>query len=208
MKLIDLQVKDYLEVLKSDAPAPGGGSVSALAGVQGIALFMMVADLTIGKEKYAMHQDTCNAAKQRGEALYEALSAAVDADTDAYNLVSAAFRMPKDTEQEKIARGKTIADATLLATKIPYRSMELAFEGLQIAETLVNHSNTNAASDLGASVLNLSACIKGAWLNVKINLPSVKDKVKAQAFERDGQKMYDEAEQLQKKLFDEISKSL
>ena len=66
MKLIDMQVKEYLDVLKSDAPAPGGGSVSALAGAQGVGLFMMVADLTIGKEKYADYQDICKEAKEKG----------------------------------------------------------------------------------------------------------------------------------------------
>ena len=69
MKLIDMQVKEYLDVLKSDAPAPGGGSVSALAGAQGAALFMMVADLTIGKEKYADWQEVCKAAQEKGSPL-------------------------------------------------------------------------------------------------------------------------------------------
>ena len=95
MKLIDMQVKDYLEVLKSDAPAPGGGSVSALAGAQGVGLFMMVADLTLGKEKYADYQEICREAKEKGMALYEELTEAIDKDTEAFNLVAAAFKMPK-----------------------------------------------------------------------------------------------------------------
>ena len=142
MKLIDMQVREYLEVLKSDAPAPGGGSVSALVG-----LFMMVADLTIGKEKYADYQEVCKEAKEKGAALYEELGASVDRDTDAFNLIADAFKMPKETEEEKAARRKAIADGTLVATQVPFRTMQLGYEGLNIARKMIGKSNPNAASE-------------------------------------------------------------
>lgn len=205
MKLIDMQVKEYLDVLKSDAPAPGGGSVSALAGAQGAALFMMVADLTIGKEKYADFQDVCKAAKEKGAALYEELMAAVDKDTEAFNLVSAAFKMPKNTDEEKAARKQAIADGTLVATEVPFRTMELGYEGLMTAKTMIGKSNPNAASDLGVAILNLTGCIKGAWLNVKINLPGVKDEAKAKFFAEEGQEMFDEADKIASSLYNEVA---
>lgn len=205
MKLIDMQVKEYLDVLKSDAPAPGGGSVSALAGAQGAALFMMVADLTIGKEKYADFQDVCKAAKEKGAALYEELMAAVDKDTEAFNLVSAAFKMPKNTDEEKAARKQAIADGTLAATEVPFRTMELGYEGLMTAKTMIGKSNPNAASDLGVAILNLTGCIKGAWLNVKINLPGVKDEAKAKYYAEEGQKMFDEADKIASSLYNEVA---
>ena len=208
MKLIDLQVNEYLEVLRSDAPAPGGGSVSALAGAQAIGLFMMVADLTLGKEKYAHYQDVCETAKQRGAALYNALTKAIDKDTDAFNLVSNAFQMPKGTDEEKAARSKAIAEGTLAATEVPYSVMQYAYDGMLLAKAMVGNSNPNAASDLGVSVLNLMAAIKGAWLNVKINLPGVKDKEKAKAFEEGGQRIYDEAQIIARELYDEILEQL
>lgn len=205
MKLIDMQVKEYLDVLKSDAPAPGGGSVSALAGAQGAALFMMVADLTIGKEKYADFQDVCKAAKEKGAALYAELTAAVDKDTEAFNLVSAAFKMPKNTDEEKAARKQAIADGTLVATEVPFRTMELGYEGLMTAKTMIGKSNPNAASDLGVAILNLTGCIKGAWLNVKINLPGVKDEAKAKYYAEEGQKMFDEADKIASSLYNEVA---
>ncbi len=205
MKLIDMQVKEYLDVLKSDAPAPGGGSVSALAGAQGAALFMMVADLTIGKEKYADCQEVCKVAKQKGAALYEVLKAAADKDTEAFNLVSAAFKMPKNTDEEKAARKQAIADGTLVATEVPFRTMELGYEGLMTAKTMIGKSNPNAASDLGVAILNLTGCIKGAWLNVKINLPGVKDEAKAKFFAEEGQKMFDEADKIASSLYNEVA---
>ena len=208
MKLIDMQVQEYLDVLKSDAPAPGGGSVSALAGAQGAALFMMVADLTIGKEKYADWQEVCKAAKEKGAALYEELTAAVDKDTEAFNLVSAAFKMPKETDEEKAARKQAIADGTLVATEVPFRTMQLGYEGLMTARTMIGKSNPNAASDLGVAILNLTACIKGAWLNVKINLPGVKDEAKAKYYAQEGQKMFDEADKIASSLYNEVAAAL
>ena len=208
MKLVDMQVKEYLNVLRSDAPAPGGGSVSALAGAQGVALFMMVADLTLGKEKYADDQNTRSSVKEKGAALYEELVQLVDKDTEAFNLVSAAFKMPKGTEEEKAARKQAIAEGTLAATEVPFRAMELGYEGLMLAKSMIGRSNPNAASDLGVSVLNLTGCIKGAWLNVKINLPGVKDQAKADHFAEKGQKMFDEADAVAHDLYDQVANSL
>ena len=208
MKLIDMQVKEYLKVLKSDAPAPGGGSVSALAGAQGVALFSMVADLTLGHEKYADDQEICRSAKERGASLYAELVESVDRDTEAFNLVSAAFKMPKETDEEKAARKQAIADGTLVATEVPFHTMELGYEGLMLAKSMIGRSNPNAASDLGVAILNLTGCIKGAWLNVKINLPGVKDEEKARLFEEQGQKMFDEADAVAHDLYNQVAESL
>ena len=208
MKLIDMQVKDYLDLLKSDAPAPGGGSVSALAGAQGVGLFMMVADLTLGKEKYADYQEICAEAKEKGMALYTELVESIDKDTDAFNLIADAFKMPKETEEEKAARRKAIADGTLVATQVPFRTMQLGYEGLMIAKEMIGKSNPNAASDLGVAILNLTGCIKGAWLNVLINLPGVKDEEKAAYYAAEGKKMYDEADAIAGDLYDAVAASL
>lgn len=208
MKLIDLKVSEYLDVLQSDAPAPGGGSVSALAGAQAMGLMMMVADLTIGKEKYADYQEVCQTAKRRGEELYKLLAAAVDKDTDAFNLVSDAFKMPKLTTEEKAARSKAIAEGTMAATEVPYSVMQYAYEGMLLAETMVGRSNPNAASDLGVCVLNLMSAIKGAWLNVKINLPGVKDEKKRASFEEGGQKIYTDSEIMARELYKKILEQL
>ncbi len=168
----------------------------------------MVADLTLGKEKYADYQEICSAAKAKGQELYAKLYDGVDKDTEAFNLVSAAFRMPKDTDEQKAARKQAIADGTLVATQVPFDTMQYCYEGLKTAQTMVGRSNPNAASDLGVGILNLMAGIKGAWLNVRINLPGVKDEAKAAYFEAEGKKIYDDAEAIARKLYDEILQSL
>ena len=208
MKLVEMTVNTYLDVLKSDAPAPGGGSVSALSGAQGIGLALMVCDLTIGKEKYADYQEVCLAAKEAGISVYNRLVEAIDKDTEAFNLVSAAFKMPKETDEEKAARKQAIADGTLVATQVPFETMEIAFEGLKIVETLEGKSNPNASSDLGVAALNLMSAIRGAWLNVKINLPGVKDEEAAKAFVEKGEAILAEAEKLAAPIYERVLASL
>ena len=116
----------FLDVLKSDAPTPGGDSASALSGAQGCALLMMVADLTLGKEKYRDFEEICLQAKKKGQSLYEELRASVDRDTEAFNLISAAFKLPKDTDEEKAVRRAAIADGTFAL--LPYNQKDYALE--------------------------------------------------------------------------------
>lgn len=208
MKLIELKMNEYLDVLLSDAPAPGGGSVSALAGAQGAALLAMVCDLTTAKEKFADDHELCGEVRQRAGELYEALAKAIDEDTEAFNLVAAAFKMPKETDEEKAARKQAIADGTLEATKVPFRVMEMASEGLALAEKLQGHYNSNCDSDYGVGVLNFMTCMRGAWLNVKINLPGVKDEALAAEYKEKGEKMLADGEVIARRIYGEIEEGL
>ena len=207
MKLVDMTVRDYLDLLKSDAPAPGGGSVSALSAAQGVGLVAMVADLTIGREKYAEYEQVCKEAKEEALKLYEALVAAIDEDTEAFNKVSAAYKMPKDTDEQKAARSAAIRKANVGATQVPFETVKLCLAGLKVTETMVGKSNPNAASDLGVAALNLMAGIRGAWLNVKINLPGIKDEALKAKFET-GAQMVDEAYVLANRIYEEVLASL
>ena len=203
MKLVDMTMNDYLDLLKSSAPAPGGGSVSALSAAQGVALIAMVADLTIGKEKYAEFEKGCIAAKEEAFVLFEKLVRAIDEDTEAFNMVSRTYKLPKETEEEKAARSRAISEATLAATKAPFEMMTLCVEGLKVTEKLVGKSNPNASSDLGVAALNLLSGIKGAWLNVKINLPNVKDEEAKKEFQG-GERTVVKAEALAAKIYGEV----
>ncbi|MGM9639472.1 MAG: cyclodeaminase/cyclohydrolase family protein [Butyricicoccaceae bacterium] len=196
MKLVEMSVAAYIDTVASDAPAPGGGSASALCGAQGAGLSTMVAGLTLGKKKYADRQAACEAIHGDGMPLVEALKAQVDKDTEAFNLVSAAFKMPKETDDEKAARSAAIQQGTLVSTEVPFETMKLALEALRNAHKLLEGFNTNAASDLGVAALDLLACVKGAWLNVLINIGSLKDAEKAAAFKAEGLAIVREAEEL------------
>ena len=207
MKLVDMTVKDYLDLLKSDAPAPGGGSVSALSAAQGVGLVAMVADLTIGREKYAEYQDVCQSAKAGALKLYAEFVEGIDKDTEAFNKVSAAYKLPKDTDEQKAARSAAIREANIGATEVPFETVKLCLEGLKVTETMVGKSNPNAASDLGVAALNLLSGIRGAWLNVKINLPGIKDEALKAKFET-GAQMVDEAYVLANRIYEEVLASL
>ena len=207
MGLVDLTIKDYLSVLKTDAPAPGGGSVSALSGAQGIALVIMVAELTLGRERYAEFQEICERGKTEANRVLSALTEGIDRDTDAYNIVCDAFKMPKNNEDEKAARSRCICDATLAATMVPFETMEFGLEGLRIARSLVGRSNPNCSSDLGVAALNLIACIKGAWLNVLTNIPGIKDPEKEEDFRNRGKLIYDESVKLAESIYDDVAKN-
>lgn len=173
MKLIDMTVTEYLATVASDAPAPGGGSAAALCGAQGCALAAMVAKLTLGKKKYPDDQELCIRVAKEAEELAKLLEAQIDRDTEAYNLIADAYRLPKEDEAQLAARKAAIAAATLAATNVPLETLRFAHEGLSCVSSLVGHSNANCASDLGVAALNLTACARGAWMNVLINLPGV-----------------------------------
>lgn len=202
-----MTVKDYLDLLKSDAPAPGGGSVSALSAAQGVGLVAMVADLTIGREKYAEYEEVCKVAKEEALKLYSAFIEGIDKDTEAFNKVSAAYKLPKNTDEEKAARSAAIREANVGATEVPFETVKLCLDGLKITETMVGKSNPNAASDLGVAALNLLSGIRGAWLNVKINLPGIKDEALKAKFET-GEAMVDEAYVISKRIYEEVLASL
>ena len=200
-RLIDLDIKKYMENLASNLPAPGGGSASALAGAQGISLVMMVAELTVGKEKYKEWEPYCQKAISDGAAIQTNFLKAIDDDTDAYNKVGAAFKLPKNTDEEKAARSRAIQVATVLATRVPLRTMGISLDALKVAESLIGKSNPNCSSDIGVGALNLKSALMGAWLNVKINLPGIKDEnLKNELFEK-GKALLEEGNKIADKCY-------
>ncbi len=201
MKLIEMDLKTYLNTMASDAPAPGGGSAAALCGAQGAALAAMVAGLTIGRKKFAAYEETCIAVEKAELALQEKLTAQIDRDTDAFNMVAAAFKLPKETEEEKAARSAAIQAGTLVSTQVPFETMLLALDALRTAEKLLEGFNCGAASDLGVAAMNLSTCVRGAWMNVLINIGSLKDTVASEAFRHKGQEILAEAEAISARIY-------
>lgn len=200
MKLIDMTVSEYLADLASDSPAPGGGSAAALCGAQGAGLAAMVASFTIGRKKFAEFEENAIAVRDAELALTEKLKAQIDRDTEAFNLVAAAFKLPKATDEEKAARSAAIQAGTLVSTEVPFETMVLALEALKTAEKLLTGFNDGAASDLGVAAWNLLTCAKGAWLNVCINIGSLKDREAAESFRVRGLAILKEAEELAAKI--------
>ena len=208
MKLIDLKISEYLDILNSEEPAPGGGSASALAGAQGAALIIMVCRLTLGREKYSEFHEVCGKAKEKAEKLLESFISAVDDDTEAFNLVAAAYKMPKDSEKQKEERSSAIAEGTIKSTEVPLSVMKSAREGLEIVSGLAGKTNPGALSDLGVAALNLTSCARGAWLNVKINLPGIKDPEKLKYYHDEATNIYHNVDKIIDELYRNITESI
>lgn len=206
MKLVEMTVSDYLDLMASDAPAPGGGSAAALCGAQGAGLAAMVAGFTIGRKKFADFEENALAVRDAELALTEKLKAQIDQDTEAFNLVAAAFKLPKATDEEKQARSAAIQAGTLVSTQVPFETMELALDALKAAEKLLIGFNENAASDLGVAAFNLLTCVKGAWLNVCINISSLKDREKAETFRIQGLEILCQAERIAARIAEHTEK--
>ncbi len=194
MLLAELKTSEFVDLVASDAPAPGGGSVAALEGSIGAALTAMVANLTQGRKKYAQFAEYAAQAEAEGQALKERLLAVMDRDTQAFNAVSAAFSLPKNTDEEKAARSAAIQEGLKGCTKTPMEMMELCAEGIDLASSLLEHGfNDSSASDLGVAFLSLAAGLRGAWLNVLINIGSLKDRDFALEYRRRGEDLLQRA---------------
>lgn len=207
-KLTDLTISQFIDLLGSDAPAPGGGSASALAGTIGASLCSMVADLTKGKEKYAQHETLMQDISAKAHDLSREFLSAIDRDTEAFHRVTDVFRMPKSTDEEKAIRAAALQDALCFATKVPFSMMELSLQALQLTSSAVGKSNTNAASDLGVAALNLRSSAEGAWLNVLINLGGIKDKGFVDDYKSKGESILNECTDIADSIVSVIKASL
>lgn len=172
---IEGRIVDFLDRLASSSPEPGGGSASALAAAIGAALVSMVANLTVGKEKYADVQDRISRLLEDSEEVRRRLQALVQEDTEVYGVLAGAFKMPRETDAEKAARNEAIQAACREATMVPYAIAEQCLEVARLSEVAADIGNVGAVSDAGVAVLLADASARSAALNVKINLTTIKD---------------------------------
>ena len=173
--LTDLTVKGLLDVTAGKDPVPGGGSISALSGSIAAALTEMVAGLTIGKKKYAEVEEQMKQLVERVQKIRQQLILDVDRDSEAYNVVFAAFQMPKETDEEKAARSAQIQEATKIAANVPMEVARRVYSLLSDIEEVVSNGNQNAVTDGCVAMMSARNAIIGALFNVRINLPSIKD---------------------------------
>lgn len=179
MKLVEMDVIKFLNEVDSNSPAPGGGSVSALASSLGVSLGRMVAHLSFGKKKYEANSDETKSAfvKNFDELLKikDELNVLIDKDSEAYNTVMAAFKLPKETEEEKAIRNAEIQKCTKFAIQTPYDIVVLSGKAISLLGTILEYGNQNAITDIGVGTMLLMTGLEGGILNVKVNLSSIED---------------------------------
>lgn len=207
-KLISMTLSEFVDETASESPAPGGGSIAAYVGSLGVALGTMVANLSAHKKGWDDRWEEFSNWAEKGENYKKQLLNLVDADTAAFNKIMQAFGMPKATPEEKKARSQAIQDATKFAIEIPFQVMQTAFESMQVMKAMAEIGNPNSVSDAGVGALCARAAVRGAFMNVKINAASYKDKNFVDEMIAKGQQIEKDAEALENDIVATVYKKI
>ncbi|MBU4202936.1 MAG: cyclodeaminase/cyclohydrolase family protein, partial [Acidobacteria bacterium] len=173
--LLDLNLRQFANELSSESPAPGGGSAAALAGALSASLSAMVSNLTVGKKDYEDVQSKVIELAVRGQNLKDEFLRDVDLDTIAFNRVMDAMKMTKKTDEQKLARNNAMEKATKEATLVPLSVLERCLDAIFLSLEIARIGNKNSISDAGVAGLMARAAALGAYYNVLINLPGIRD---------------------------------
>ncbi len=200
--LTELSLQKFIDVTAGSDPVPGGGSISALAGTLSAALTHMVAGLTIGKKKYLEVEDEMKVIAEKTSEIQALLYEAIDRDSEAYNVVFDAFKLPKETDEEKKKRSEAIQEATKVAADVPMEVAEMAFSLIPYIKAVVARGNQNAVTDGCVAMLCCRTAVLGALLNVRINLGSIKDQDFVKEYEARAKKMEDAISDIEKEILE------
>lgn len=175
MPLADLPVREYMALLASGDPTPGGGSAAALIGAAGAALTSMAGALTKGRAAYAENAAFVDSLLEQTRLLREEFLNLAEEDAAVFNEMNAAYKLPKNTPEDKAARSGAIQAALAGCAAVPYKTVGLCGKALGLTAQAVGKTNMNVASDLGVAALCLKAAAQAAWLNVSVNLGAMRD---------------------------------
>lgn len=210
--VIEKSVKDYIAQTASGEPTPGGGSVSALAGSLGAALTSMVNNLTVGKKAYEeLPEDTKGKIKENFdeiEKVLEELNGIIDEDTHAFSKVMEAFKMPKETDEEKKARSQAIQDGYKIALEVPLRCSKKCLRVLELQDIFADYGNVHAITDVGVGTLLAYTGVEGSLFNVSINLGNIKDEAYKKEKEKEAADILKKAKELKEELLEVVYKRL
>jgi glutamate formiminotransferase / formiminotetrahydrofolate cyclodeaminase len=198
--LVDMTCRGFADETASESPAPGGGSVSAYLGALGVSLGTMVANLSSHKAGWDERWEEFSNWAEKGQKFKEELLALVDEDTRSFNMIMDAFGLPKETDAEKKARTDAIQAATRYATEIPFKTMQKAFESMEIMKAMVETGNPNSVTDAGVGALCARSAVIGAFLNVKINASGLHDKMFAAEILGKGAQIETKAKELEAEI--------
>lgn len=210
--IVDKNISELLEVTSSSSPTPGGGSISALAGSLGASLSMMVTNLSIGKKFYEEFDEDIknkfNTHLIKLEKLRDELEKIIDEDSSAFDGVMKAFKMPKETEEEKSIRSEKIQEGYIEAIEVPRKCANLCIEVLRLQEFLAEFGNINAITDVGVGALLAYSGLEGAILNVRINLNSIKNQELKSEIEEDVNRLLKEGKSLKETIMNVVYRRL
>ncbi|MFT5764384.1 MAG: glutamate formiminotransferase/formiminotetrahydrofolate cyclodeaminase, partial [Saprospiraceae bacterium] len=206
--LLKMNLKEFANETASESMAPGGGSISAYVGSLGISLATMVANLSSHKRGWDDRWEEFSDWAAKGQAIKDALLKMVDEDTDAFNKIIDAFRLPNTTEEEKTVRKSAVQVATKNAIVVPFKVMELSLQSFETIKAMVEIGSPNSVTDAGVGALCARAAIRGAFLNVKVNSTDLEDKDFVEKTLREGQAIVDQAEALENEILEIVDNSI
>jgi len=189
MMMTEKSCIEFVKMLSSKAPVPGGGGASALVGALGVALGSMVGNLTLGKKKYEAVEDDIKRILDKASDLQQSLLQLVEKDAEVFEPLSKAYGLPKNTEEEKKNREEVMENALKLACSVPMEIMEKCMEAIGLHEELAEKGTKIAISDVGVGVLFCRSALEGASLNVFINTKLMKNREYAESLNKKAEKM-------------------
>ena len=191
--LINMTLNDFANETSSESPAPGGGSISAYCGAMGVALGTMVANLSAHKRGWDSRWEEFSNWAEKGIQYQKQLINLVDEDTNAFNKIMQAYRLPKSSKEDEKNRDKAIQEATKYAILTPFKVMEISYESMQVMKAMAEIGNPNSVTDAGVGALCARTAVLGAFLNVKINCGDCDDKLFVDDIIKKGEKLVQKA---------------
>ena len=204
MKIADMKVTELINEVGAGTPAPGGGAVAGLAGGVGVALTMMVNGLTLDKKGFENDRERLLDAIAKGNELKERFIDVMNRDSEVFDVLIESLALPKDDDEHKAIRRGAVQASFRNCTEVPLTMMEVCLESIDLLATLVGTTNPNVVSDLGIAALTLKTAMQSAWLNVLINLGSIRDVAFAAQYRPRGQILLDEALPLSRRIYGRI----
>ena len=203
-----MTIQEFLDVLSSKEPVPGGGGASALAGALGNALGQMVANLTIGKKKYALVEDEIKELAERMKGIQGQFSALADQDAKVFAPLAKCYSLPSGTEEEKAYKAEVMEARLLDASLVPMEIMEKAWEMLEIMDILADKGSRMAVSDVGVGVQFIRTALLGAVMNVYINTKSMKNREKAEEMNEKAERLIKEGTEAADRIYRKVLEQL
>ena len=203
-----MTIQEFLDVLSSKEPVPGGGGASALAGALGNALGQMVSNLTIGKKKYALVEDEIKELAERMKGIQGQFSALADQDAKVFAPLAKCYSLPSGTEEEKAYKAEVMEARLLDASLVPMEIMEKAAEMLEIMDIFADKGSRMAVSDVGVGVQFIRTALLGAVMNVYINTKSMKNREKAEEMNEKAERLIKEGTEAADRIYQKVLEQL
>ena len=203
-----MRIQEFLDVLSSKEPVPGGGGASALAGALGNALGQMASNLTIGKKKYALVEDEIKELAERMKGIQGQFTQLADQDAKVFAPLAKCYSLPSDTEEEKAYKAEVMEARLLDASLVPMEIMEKAAEMLEIMDILADKGSRMAVSDVGVGVQFIRTALLGAVMNVYINTKSMKNRGKAEEMNEKAERLIREGTEAADRIYQKVLEQL